>query len=175
MIIGLLQTSGYARAMLAPLQRLTGESDEAKLDVAVTQAVSARVHRQAILADRRKRFDFVMSEAVLSNKLCPPEEMPAQISQLRKLADQDNISISLIPADADWVIPPYHGFTLLDDRDLFVDLFDTGLIKHDKVDARFYGEVFRSMKHLATADTNAMFDRYFQSYLDLLQRERGHG
>jgi hypothetical protein len=115
-----------------------------------------------------------MSEAALSNQVCPPEEMPAQIRRLREAAQQRNVTIGIIPAGARWAIPPFHGFTLLDDRDLFVDLFDTGLIKHDKLDARLYLRVFEAMKAQAVTDRTAVdeiLDRHLKRYLDLLRRD----
>jgi hypothetical protein len=131
---------------------------------AVYGAVSARVHRQAILADPDKHFDFVMSEAALSNRICPPEEMPAQILRIREVAAQPNVTISIIPADAHWSIPPYHGFSILDDRHLFVDLYETGLSKHDQSDADLYGAVFDAMKVLAVQDVEPILERYRRQY-----------
>lgn len=172
-VIGLLQTSGYAQALLSPLQDPGTRTDPIESGAAVTEAVSARVHRQTILNDTTKRFDFVMSEAVLSNRVCPPEEMPAQIRRLRVLAERENVTISLVPAETEWALPPLHGFSLLDDRHLFVDLFNIGLIKHDRTDAKFYARVFAAMKAQATTDIDDILDRYLDLYLDR-SRPEGH-
>jgi len=163
-VIGLLQTGGYAKAVLSALQRLTVPGSAGGEARAVYGAVSVRVHRQAILSDPDKHFDFVMSEAVLSNRICPIEEMPAQLLRIREVAAQPNVTVSIIPADAHWSIPPYHGFSILDDRHLFVDLYDTGLSKHDQSDADLYGGVFDAMKELAVRDIEPILERYRRQY-----------
>jgi transcriptional regulator with XRE-family HTH domain len=160
-IVGLLQTSGYAEAVLAAMQKLARSAPQTD----VHGAVSARIHRQRALSDRQKRFDFVMSEAVLSNRVCAPEEMPPQIRRIRDVARQPNVTVSLIPANVRWRTPPFHGFALLDDQHLFVDLFDTGLAKHDEPEVAFYANIFATMKEQATRDIDPILDRYYRLYV----------
>jgi transcriptional regulator with XRE-family HTH domain len=171
-VIGLLQTSGYATAVLSALQTVMADPGHPPSAQAVHEAVSVRVHRQTILLDPRRHFDLVMSEAVLSNRLCPPEEMPAQITRIRQIARRPNITLGIIPAESPLPIPPFHGFSLMDDRDLFVDLFDTAIDKHDRLSARAYGRVFDALRSQATTDIDAILDRYFDAYLGRL---RPHG
>jgi transcriptional regulator with XRE-family HTH domain len=171
-IIGLVQTDGYAKAVLSALQNLMPGNGRTPPDAAVQEAVALRVHRQAVLLDPGKRFELIMTEDALRNRVCPPEEMPAQLLRLREAARRENVLVGLIPADTRWSIPPFHGFTLLDDRDLFVDLYDTGLSKHDKLDARFYLQVFEAMKKQAVTEhaaVDAILNRHLRTYLDLLQ------
>jgi transcriptional regulator with XRE-family HTH domain len=168
-VIGLLQTSGYAAAVLSALQTVMAEPGHPPSAQAVHEAVSVRVHRQAILLDPGRHFDLVMSEAVLSNRLCPPEEMPAQINQIRRLAGRPNVTVAIIPADSPLPVPPFHGFSLMDDRDLFVDLFDTAIDKHDRLSARAYGRVFEALKDRATEVIDPILDRYFEDYLGRLR------
>jgi hypothetical protein len=174
-IIGLLQTSEYARAILTTVQDFMAGNGVGSSAAAVPEAVSARVHRQEILADPGKRFHFVMSESVLMNRLCPPEEMPAQIQRLRAVARQDNVSLAMIPADRRWALLPLHGFELLDDRDVHVDLINTGLTTHGKSDLRLYRQAFDTLEGQATTDIDEMLDRYLDLYLDLSRPGTGRG
>lgn len=168
-IAGLLQTSEYARAVLSSFQGLISPDADASVGAAVPEAISARVQRQEIIADRSRIFHFVMAETVLMNRICAPEEMPAQIRRLRDVARQPNVSMSIIPVDASWTIPPIHGFLLLDDTTVSVDLFNTGITSGGKADARIYRQVFESYERLAATDIEPILDKYLHLYLDLAQ------
>jgi hypothetical protein len=140
---------------------------------AVPEAVSARVRRQVILGDPNKNFHFVMLEAVLSNRLGSPRDMPAQIERLRELALQDNVTMRIIPADTKLTMAPYHGFELLDERVVIVDLFNTSLRTSGRLDIALYREVFDRLDDNATSDINPILDKYLDLYLDL-SRPRAH-
>ncbi|HEU4349951.1 MAG TPA: helix-turn-helix transcriptional regulator [Actinoplanes sp.] len=173
-VVGLLQTSEYARSVLTSFQRLITEEGSGIPANAVPEAVSARVQRQEVLADRTKEFHFVMTEAVLSNRICPPEDMPAQIRRLRELSRQDNISIGIIPAETPLRQPPFHGFALLDDHLVSVDLFNTGLSSTGRADARLYRRVFDDFEAQAEWDIDPILDRYQNMYLDMSRRVDEH-
>ncbi|HEX5205870.1 MAG TPA: helix-turn-helix transcriptional regulator [Actinoplanes sp.] len=169
LIPGLLQTSEYARAVLSGFQRLTtAEPDEA----AVAAAVSGRITRQEILTDRKRSFHFVMTEQVLSSRIAPPEHMPAQLQRIREVARQPNASVSIVPADAVLPIAPVHGFEMLDEDTVVVDVFNTGLSTHGKSDNRLFRQVFEMYEACATADIGPILDRHLRRYLELLEPGR---
>jgi len=165
-VVGLLQTSEYARAILGSFQGLIspGFDDAGR---SVSEAVSARMRRQEILSDPARSFRFVMTESVLGNRLCPPEDMPAQIHRLREVGRQENVSIGIVPAEAAWSTPPFHGFLLLDDDIVSVDLFNTGLTSRGKADIRVYQQVFDDFEAAAVTEIDPILDKYQEIYLDL--------
>jgi len=171
-IVGLLQTSEYARAVLASFQQILSPDTDAAFDASVGAAVSARVQRQELLADRNREFRIVMTEAVLSNRICPPEDMLGQIRRLREVARQDNVSLAIVPAQGALTIPPLHGFVLLDDTAVTVDLFSTGVTTRGKADARLFRAVFDACEEHATTDIDPILDRYTTHYLELLRAAR---
>lgn len=171
-IAGPLQTSEYARAVLSSFQELFTPGTDASAAAAVPEAVSERVRRQEILADPDRTFHFVMAETVLSNRIGPPEEMPAQLRRLRDVARQENVSIAIIPADTWWRIPPIHGFLLLDEHTVTVDLFNNGFTSRRAADARFYRQVFDSLEQQAVTEIDPILDRYLELYLDLSRPQR---
>jgi transcriptional regulator with XRE-family HTH domain len=176
-IVGLLQTSEYARAILTSFQELEAadtESDDTALSSAVLEAVSARVKRQEVLGDRNRTFYFLMVETVLTNRVCPPEHMPAQIQRLREATRLENVRLGIIPADARWSIPPFHGFVLLDEDAVSVDLFNTGIFSRGKADARLYRKVFERCAAIATTDVDEILDRHLARYLDLSKPKTSH-
>jgi transcriptional regulator with XRE-family HTH domain len=166
-IVGLLQTSEYARAVLAAFHDLTSTDSDGSPGITVSEAVSARVHRQELLMDRNRTFHFLMAEAVLGNRVCPPEDMLAQIRRVREVSQQENVSVRFIPAEAWLEIAPFHGFSLLDDDFVTVDLFNTSLSSHGKADARLYRRVFDSLERHAVTDIEPILDKYVGQYLDL--------
>lgn len=172
-VIGLLQTSEYARAIFATSQALLskGSRDAAAADV--FDAVSARIDRQRILADPRKRFYFLMSETVLQLRLCPPEHMPAQVERIREVSRQDNVSIGIIPLDTQWNFPPQHGFQLLDDRNVLIDLLNTGVRSKGRSDTALYRRLFDTLEAQASTEIDPILDKYLKLYLDLA-RSRSH-
>jgi hypothetical protein len=171
-VAGLLQTSEYARGVLATIQRVATMAGFDGSAAAVPEAVSARVQRQEALADPTKSFHFVMSEAVLSNRTCPPQEMPAQIQRIREVAGQENVSVGFISAETMWTIPPYHGFVVIDDSLVIVDLINTGLTSRGRSDIRLYRQVFDSFEQHVDTDIDVLLDKYLDIYLDLSRPAR---
>jgi transcriptional regulator with XRE-family HTH domain len=166
-IPGLLQTTEYARAVLSSFQELLAPGSPGRREAAVSEAVSARVQRQEVLADQRKRFYFLIGEGVLRHLICPPEMMAAQISRLREVAKQDNVSVDIIPTDSRWEMVPLHGFTLFDATSVSIDLYNTGLTSRGKADAAVYRRVFDTLARHAVPEFESFLDRHLDHYLQL--------
>lgn len=109
-VVGLAQTRAYVEAMF----RLGGNTPAEQFD----DAVAARLARQATLADRRKRFEFVMGETALRRRLIPAVAMRAQLERLVELSEQPNVYLGVIRFDADERVHQYHGFAILGDPDI---------------------------------------------------------
>ena len=181
-VVGLLQTSEYARAILYSFRFLARRSASehvsaapdtaAEYDIAVPEAVSARVKRQEILGDRERRFNFIMTEAVLDNYICPPEEMAAQIQRIRQVSSQENVKIGIIPAGTKWILPPMHAFDILDEQIVTIDLLNTGIASQGRADVRTYGQIFDTFEEQATTDIDPILDRYLDRYLDQARPRR---
>ena len=171
-VFGLLQTSEYARAVLATYDRPIFGDLYYSPGFKLAEAVSGRMKRQEVLADPAKRFRFVMAEAVLANRMCPPEFMPAQLRRIREVAGQDNVSLRIIPGNLRWEIIPMHGFDLFDDRVVEVELINTGLATRGRSDVRLYRQVFDAFEEQATAEIDPILDRYLELYLELSRPSR---
>ena len=108
-----------------------------------------------------------MAEAVLANQVCSAEEMVAQISRLRDIAAQDNITVAFVRSGTRWRIPPHHGFTLIDEHTVTVDLYSNGLIADDPAIGRFYRQVFDSLADQSTTEIEPILRLHRDRYLDL--------
>ncbi|MEU6085100.1 helix-turn-helix transcriptional regulator [Streptomyces sp. NPDC047108] len=88
---GLLQTEAYARAVFRSVVPLLGEEE-------VERRVSARLERQGIL--RRNvphTLSFIISEAVLMDRLGGTEVRVEQLQHLRHCADLPGVSLQVMP------------------------------------------------------------------------------
>lgn len=171
-VFGLLQTSDYARAVLATYEKPLFSTVYYSSSSGLAEAVSERMRRQEVLADHTKQFRLVLAESALLHRISPPEIMPAQIQRIREVARQDNVSLRIIPLHSQWEVVPIHSFDLLDDRVVEVDLVNTGLTTQGKSDVRLYRQVFDSLEEQATTDIDPILDRYLELYLDLSRPPR---
>jgi transcriptional regulator with XRE-family HTH domain len=170
---GLLQTSEYARAILTAFQRLIPDLEE-NSDSAIMEAVSARMRRQEILSHTSKSFVFVMTESVLVNQFCPPDDMLGQIRRLREMhARYTNVDLRIVPDRAAHAIPPMNGFELFDDRLVIADLFNIGLTAHRPADIRLYRSVFDSFEAASISDIEPILDKYHRHYARQLVSDEG--
>ena len=109
-IVGLAQTRAYAAAMFR-LGR-DGPSDEAQDEI-----INARLARQAVLHDERKRFSLLMSETALWRQLVAPQDMREQLTHLQAVARNLSVSLGVIPFAGPERLHQYHGFAILGDPD----------------------------------------------------------
>jgi transcriptional regulator with XRE-family HTH domain len=108
LIPGLLQTAGYARAIMVQVAELWGTTD-------IDAAVEARIRRQEVLYDQSRTFEFVITEAALRLLPCPPQVMSGQLDRLLSL-DLDNVTLGIIPMGVQLAVLPFSDFLMLDNR-----------------------------------------------------------
>ncbi|GAU68907.1 putative transcriptional regulator [Streptomyces sp. NBRC 110611] len=89
---GLLQTPGYARALLAA-GGLSGDE--------LTRQVDARIGRCEVLnADNPPQFRTILSEAVLRTPLTDADEWRKQLEHLVAMGERPNITIQVVLSEA---------------------------------------------------------------------------
>jgi transcriptional regulator with XRE-family HTH domain len=121
LIPGLLQTSGYARAIGTMISAIYGTRD---LDA----WVQARMQRQDVLYDSSKVFEFIIAEAALKFLPCPKQVMLGQFDRLLSLG-MDNVTLGILPQGAELAMLPSNSFLLLDD-DLTVEMWAGKIEEH---------------------------------------------
>ncbi|MGH8895459.1 MAG: helix-turn-helix domain-containing protein [Egibacteraceae bacterium] len=102
---GLLQTAEYARRLFGFAQPPLGADD-------LAAALNARMERQAVLFDLRKRFEFVIGEPGLRWRIAPAHVMRGQLDRIGSLIGLPNVDIGVIPTDAAADVLLYHGFVI---------------------------------------------------------------
>ncbi|GAA1040642.1 helix-turn-helix transcriptional regulator [Virgisporangium ochraceum] len=168
-VAGLLQTSEYARALLATLHELhPGDGG----DDVVLRSVSARLERQHVLADDERRFHFVMQEAALESRLCPPTQMLAQIQRIRDVLERRaNVTLAVLLHGSQWP-QAAANFTVYDDSHVLIDLPHSSMLLNSPDDVVLYRRLFDTLEEHATRDVGPILDRYVDMYYDLARPRR---
>jgi transcriptional regulator with XRE-family HTH domain len=143
-IPGLLQTAGYARYRFA--QSIT----VFKMKNDINEAVQTRVKRQEILYRPDKRFHFVLTEAALRYRLCPPGIMLGQLDRLVSFAALPNVRLGIIPFETAYVVAPAHGFWMLDNERVMVETFSAELNLAQPQEIELYASIFEQLAAVAS-------------------------
>lgn len=148
-IPGLLQTAEYARYRFA--QSITVFKVRNDID----EAVAARVQRQDILYRPDKRFHFVLTEAVLRYRLCPPEIMLGQLDRLISFSQLPNVKLGIIGFETAYVVAPAHGFWILDADRVMVETFSAELNLAQPQELALYSGIFDNLAAVASYGRSA--------------------
>ena len=123
-ITGLLQTDGYARALLATLPGASDESVAARLDSRMQR------QRRVLLRNNPPSACFLVDELSLYRRVGSPEIMAAQLRRLLEVAATARVIVQVLPAVAHpvnasgflmadgavWIEHAAGGFTYTDDE-----------------------------------------------------------
>lgn len=148
-IPGLLQTPDYARHRLAQSVARHGLPDD------VDEGVRVRMQRQEVLYRPGKRLHFVMTEAALRYRLCPPEVLAGQLDRLVALCSMNTIHVGIIGFDADLAESPKHGFWIFDDQRVLVETIGAELTLTQPQEIALYGQVFDRLARAAAYGAEA--------------------
>lgn len=148
-IPGLLQTPDYARHRLAQSVSRHGVFDD------VDEGVKVRMQRQEVLYRPGKRLHFVMTEAVLRYRLCPPEVMAGQLDRLVALCSMSTIHVGVIGFGVELNESPKHGFWIFDDQRVLVETIGAELTLTQPQEIALYGQVFDRLAASASYGTQA--------------------
>jgi transcriptional regulator with XRE-family HTH domain len=143
-IPGLLQTAEYARYRFAEgIRRL-------KLPNDIDEAVAHRLQRQEILYQPSKRFHFVLTEAALRLRLCPPAVLLGQLDRLVSFSQLPNVRLGVIPFTTQYATSPWHGFMIYDDERVLVETYSAALDLRQPQEVEVYGGTFEQLAAVAT-------------------------
>lgn len=140
---GLLQTGGYASALLSAITKFRGIPNDAEA------AAAARVERQKVLGSNR-RFAFLVEEAVLRNGVGDSEVMAEQLRHLLESMSLPAVALGVIPLQAFerpmWTL---EGFTIFDDRKAQVELLTAKVTVTAPGELALYSRAFDVLSGLA--------------------------
>ncbi|MER6826296.1 helix-turn-helix transcriptional regulator [Streptosporangium sp. NPDC000563] len=142
-IIGLLQTTEYARSIFTRIKRLYREPEE------IDAAIRVRMQRQDVLYDQSKRFRFVIPEAALRYRLAPLNVMRGQLDRLLAVTALPNVEFGVIPFETPLPSAPLNGFWVYDEDHVTVPTRTRDLLLRDPEDVAFYMQAFEELREVA--------------------------
>jgi len=165
---GLLQTAGYARAVI----RAGRKGDTA---AEIDRRVEVRLERQAVLArpdPSPPRVSVVLNEAVLRRRVGGPGVMREQLEYLMAERDRANVAIAVLPFDSGAhpsMVGPFTMITFLDPGDLGVVYLEhptSSLFLENPEEIRAYEDFWDSIQSDAYSpdDTRAFLKTYWLRY-----------
>lgn len=146
---GLLQTEGYARAVLTAARPLLAA------DV-IEQRLAGRLERQRLLrSDRGPRFDAVIDEAVLRRIGGSRATMVDQLHHLLTVSELPNVKIWVVPYNAGILPVPTSKFIVLSFREpsvpgvVFIEMLTGDLYLGPADGLADYEQAFTAMQAMA--------------------------
>lgn len=104
---GLLQTAEYARRVLTTMGYTNGSLEP---------ALAARLERQTVVHDASREFEFILTEAALRWRSGDPGMLAPQYDRIASMATLGNVTVRIIPLDADMKTAPTCAFWVYGER-----------------------------------------------------------
>ncbi|CAM5521178.1 helix-turn-helix domain-containing protein [Streptomyces fumanus] len=144
LVPGLLQTEGYARAVLSNVAELLQIPNDAD------QAAAARLERSKIVHERGHRFVMVIEESVLYYRLGNDDAMAAQLGYLLTAGALPSVSLGIIPAATQQrALWPQELFHVYDDRLVSVELMTARVQVTQPSEVEMYLRAFEQLRSMA--------------------------
>ncbi|MFI5768349.1 helix-turn-helix domain-containing protein [Streptomyces sp. NPDC051658] len=113
---GLLQTEGYARALLSRIADFRGVPDDS------APAAAARVDRSKVIRDGRHRVVLLIEEDALYHRIGDEDVMRGQLHYLLTTMSLPALSLGIIPRATPRHMWGIETFTVFDDKRVHVEL-----------------------------------------------------
>ncbi|MDQ0684096.1 transcriptional regulator with XRE-family HTH domain [Streptomyces achromogenes] len=150
LVPGLLQTEGYARALLSTNARLLGVPDDA------AEAATARLQRSQIIHEPGHRFVMVVEEAVLYYQLGNADAMAAQLGYLLTAGALPTVSLGVIPMSTrERNLWPQETFDVHDDTLVSVELISAEVNITQPSEIGLYIRAFERLRSMAVYGAEA--------------------
>ena len=140
---GLVQTPGYASALMSSITRFQGTPDD------VPEAVAARMARSHVIREGDHRFSLIIEEPVLYFRVGDAEVMAGQLGYLLAVMALPSVSVGVIPAAAERTVWPLEAFNMYDDKRVFVELLTAAVTVTSPREIADYGRAFGELSQMA--------------------------
>ncbi|MFI1920491.1 DUF5753 domain-containing protein [Nocardia sp. NPDC020380] len=135
LIIGLVQTERYARAVLSACISVLGVPDD------VDEVTKTRMQRQRVLDQEGHEFWFLIGEAALRRTVGTHDIMTEQLAHLLDVMHKPSVSLGIVPLDAEYRAPGT-GFVLHDDSQASTELVGGEIILDDPEQIALHTKTF---------------------------------
>lgn len=150
LVPGLLQTEGYARALLSANARFLDVTDDG------AEAAAARMERSQIIHEAGRRFVLLVEEAVLRYQLGDGDAMAAQLGHLLSAGALPAVSLGIIPMAAhDRRLWASETFNVYDDQLVSVELLSAQVNVIQPAEIALYLKAFENLRSMAVYGADA--------------------
>ncbi|MCC3778161.1 helix-turn-helix transcriptional regulator [Streptomyces sp. UNOB3_S3] len=150
LVPGLLQTEGYATALLSAITGFRQIPDD------VDDAVKARLARSRVLHEGDHRFALLVEESVLRYRIGDAETMAGQLGHLLSVGSLPSVSLGIIPFTADtrrvWPMETFHVY---DDELVSVELLSARATVQQPSEVGLYVKAFAELARMAVYGSSA--------------------
>jgi transcriptional regulator with XRE-family HTH domain len=146
-VLGLLQTPDYARAVFADGGDITGGDLE--------RSVAGRLARQAILGESGRDITLLMTEGALRWQAAGPAVMAAQLGHIAVESTRPGVRVGVIPWTAPAAVFPLHGFSVYDSRAVVVGTRAGTAFITDPADVAGHEKLFGELEAMAAWGADA--------------------
>lgn len=156
LVPGLLQTEGYARAVLGMAATIHDLPVDDSAD-----AAHARMERSRIVHEQGQRLVVVVEESVLHYQVADPDAMAAQLGHLLTAGALPTVSLGVIPAATRRTHWPEETFHVYDDKLVSVELVSAEVNVTQPAEVGQYLKNFERLRAMAVygADARALIVR----------------
>lgn len=151
LVPGLLQTEGYATAVLSKV----ADFRELPFDDSA-EAARARVERSRVIHEPGHRCELLVEESVLYSQIGDADAMAAQLSYLVTAGDLPSVSLDIIPmathARAQW---PRETFNIYDETLVSVELVSAKVRITQADEIALYVKTFEQLRSMAVEGAEA--------------------
>ncbi|HEY8981521.1 MAG TPA: helix-turn-helix transcriptional regulator [Streptomyces sp.] len=150
LVPGLLQTEGYAAAVLGIVARFR----ELPVDDSA-EAAQARVRRSRVLHEPGRRSVFVIEESVLHHRIGDVDAMAAQLGYLIQVGALPQVSLGIIPSTAARTLGAKETFHMYDDKVASVELISARVRITQPSETALYLKAFEELRNMAVYGAEA--------------------
>lgn len=148
-IPGLLQTPGYARALLSSIASFRDTPDD------IDDAVASRVARSRILHEGDHRFAVLVEEWVLRCRIGDVAMMAGQLGHLLAAMSLPSVSLGIISLSAQRRMWPTETYNIFDDTLVQVELLSAAVNVTQPTEIAQYLQGFASLAEMAVYGAGA--------------------
>ncbi|MEV0638458.1 helix-turn-helix transcriptional regulator [Streptomyces sp. NPDC050619] len=150
LVPGLVQTEGYAEALLSMNARFLDVPDDG------AEAAAARLQRSQVIHEPGHRFVMVVEEAVLHYQLGDPEAMAAQLGYLLTAGALPQVSFGIIPTSTrERTLWPQETFDVHDDTLVSIELISAEVNVTQPSEIALYLKAFEQLRSMAVYGSEA--------------------
>ncbi|MFE3598934.1 helix-turn-helix domain-containing protein [Streptomyces sp. NPDC059142] len=146
---GVLQTPGYAQALLSSIAAFRGTPDD------VADAVTARMARSRAVREGDHRLAILVEETVLRYRLGDAGVMAGQLGHLLSAMDLPSVSLGIIPSTVPRRMWPLETFTVFDDHRVHLEPLSASIKIISPEEIALYVRAFDELRGLAAYGAEA--------------------